>query len=156
MFGEVCDMDRRINENDIYNRPLTCEKCGGIMIFKGVGEYHCENCRHVEYDDYGKVRLYVEKHRGATSSEVSMQTGVSQKAIRQMLKENRLEITQDSAAFLRCEVCGASIRGGRLCPKCEMDYHRRMEDEQRRQSKMQGFGKAMEEEEGAKRFHRNY
>ena len=96
------------------------------MIFKGVGEYHCENCRHVEYDDYGKVRLYVEKHRGATSSEVSMQTGVSQKAIRQMLKENRLEITQDSAAFLRCEVCGASIRGGRLCPKCEMDYHRRM------------------------------
>ena len=119
-------MDRRINENDIYNRPLTCEKCGGIMIFKGVGEYHCENCRHVEYDDYGKVRLYVEKHRGATSSEVSMQTGVSQKAIRQMLKENRLEITQDSAAFLRCEVCGASIRGGRLCPKCEMDYHRRM------------------------------
>ena len=77
MFGEVCDMDRRINENDIYNRPLTCEKCGGIMIFKGVGEYHCENCRHVEYDDYGKVRLYVEKHRGATSSEVSMQTGVS-------------------------------------------------------------------------------
>lgn len=149
-------MDRRINENDIYNRPLTCEKCGGIMIFKGVGEYHCENCRHVEYDDYGKVRLYVEKHRGATSSEVSMQTGVSQKAIRQMLKENRLEITQDSAAFLRCEVCGASIRGGRLCPKCEMDYHRRMEDEQRRQSKMRGFGKAMEEEEGAKRFHRNY
>lgn len=126
------------------------------MIFKGVGEYHCENCRHVEYDDYGKVRLYVEKHRGATSSEVSMQTGVSQKAIRQMLKENRLEITQDSAAFLRCEVCGVSIRGGRLCPKCEMDYHRRMEDEQRRQSKMQGFGKAMEEEEGAKRFHRNY
>ena len=60
------------------------------MIFKGVGEYHCENCRHVEYDDYGKVRLYVEKHRGATSSEVSMQTGVSQKAIRQKLKENNL------------------------------------------------------------------
>ena len=32
-------MERRFNENDIYNRPLICEKCGGIMIFKGVGEY---------------------------------------------------------------------------------------------------------------------
>ena len=149
-------MEKRFNENDIYHRPLTCEKCGGSMIFKGVGEYHCEDCRNVEYDDYGKVRLYVEKHRGATSSEVALQTGVSQKSIRQMLKENKLEITQDSAAFLRCEVCGASIRGGRLCSKCEMDYHRRMEDEQRRESKMQGFGKAMEKEEGAKRFKRDY
>ena len=149
-------MERRFNDVDIYNRPLVCEECGGIMIFKGVGEYQCEKCRHVAYDDYGKVRLYVEKHRGATTAQVSMETGVSQKSIRNMLKENKLEITQDSAAFLRCEVCGASIRGGRLCSKCELDYHRRMEDEQRRQSKMQGFGKAMEEEEGAKRFHRNY
>lgn len=149
-------MERRFNDGDIYNRPLVCEECGGIMIFKGVGEYQCEKCKHVAYDDYGKVRLYVEKHRGATTAQVSMETGVSQKSIRNMLKENKLEITQDSAAFLRCEVCGASIRGGRLCSKCELDYHRRMEDEQRRQSKMQGFGKAMEEEEGAKRFHRNY
>ena len=124
-------MERRFNDGDIYNRPLVCEECGGIMIFKGVGEYQCEKCRHVAYDDYGKVRLYVEKHRGATTAQVSMETGVSQKSIRNMLKENKLEITQDSAAFLRCEVCGASIRGGRLCSKCELDYHRRMEEDRK-------------------------
>ena len=45
-------MERRFNDGDIYNRPLVCEECGGIMIFKGVGEYQCEKCRHVAYDEY--------------------------------------------------------------------------------------------------------
>lgn len=144
----------RIGDADPYHRPVRCEKCGGVMIFKGVGEYHCEDCKNVAYDDYGKVRLYIEKHAGATASEVERQTGVSQKAIRQMLKENRLEIAQDSAAFLRCEICGTNIRGGRLCPKCEQEYHQRIENEQRRQKQLQGFGKAIEQE-GEKRFRRS-
>ncbi len=145
-----------LNTEDMYNRPVHCEKCGGIMVFKGVGEYHCEDCKAVAYDDYGKTRLYIEKHPGSTASDVELNTGVSQKSIRQMLKENRLEIAQDSAAFMRCEVCGANIRSGRFCAKCEKDYHARLEDEERRQKKMQGFGKASEEEAGAKRFRRNF
>ena len=36
---------------DSYNRPRNCQKCGGVMVFKGVGEYHCEECDAVEYDD---------------------------------------------------------------------------------------------------------
>jgi len=142
---------KKIGE-DPYHRPIYCPKCGGVMVFKGVGEYHCEDCGYVDYDDYGKVRLYVERHVGATASEVEEHTGVSQKTIRQMLKEHKLEVTKDSAAFLKCEVCGAPIRGGRLCEKCEREHHLRMEDEQRRQRRMQGFGKALEEEEGMKRF----
>lgn len=148
-------MEIKLNENDMYHRPIVCEKCGGVMIFKGVGEYHCEDCKFVAYDDYGKARLYIEKHHGATAAEVEMHTGVAQKTIRQMLKENRLEITMDSATFLKCEVCGAGIRGGRLCSKCEKDYHLRLEDEQRSQKKVHGFGKATPEEEGAKRFRRS-
>lgn len=147
-------MEKRFGDEELYNRPMACERCGGIMIFKGVGEYQCEDCKAVAYDDYGKVRLFLEEHPGATASEAEMNTGVSQKSIRHMLKENKLEIAQDSAAFLRCEVCGINIRSGRFCAKCERDYHARLEDEQRRQKKIQGFGKATEEEEGAKRFKR--
>ena len=51
---------------DEYNRPKTCEKCDGVMVFMGVGEYQCEDCGAIAYDDYGKVRLYIEGHRGAT------------------------------------------------------------------------------------------
>lgn len=143
---------------DVYNRPTECPQCGGIMVFKGCGEYKCEDCRYIAYDDYGKVRNYVEKHGGATAAEVSQATGVKQKTIRTMLKESRLEIADGSNSFMKCEMCGANIRSGRVCSKCEMDYNRSVEAKARakHEKMMAGFG--MEHsvgEEGAKRFTRD-
>ena len=141
------------------NRPTYCEKCGGVMIFKGVGEYKCEECGSLEYDDYGKVRNYIEKHHGATSAQVSAATGVSQKAIRGMLKEKRLEIAANSNSFLICESCGAKIRYGRFCNKCETVYHRGLEELARasRGVNMTGYSTETHKgEEGAKRFTRNW
>ena len=47
-------MDRlESNLLDYYNIPRICQKCGGVMVFKGVGEYHCELCDFVDYDDAG-------------------------------------------------------------------------------------------------------
>ncbi|MDE7018234.1 MAG: flagellar operon protein YvyF [Lachnospiraceae bacterium] len=143
---------------DIYNRPRKCSECGGIMIFKGCGEYKCEKCRKIAYDDYGKVRNYVEKHRGATASQVSEATGVKQKTIRTMLKESRLEIADGSNSFMKCEMCGVSIRSGRVCSKCEMAYNRSVEENERRRREkmMAGFGmENTQGEEGAKRFIRD-
>lgn len=138
-----------------YNRPYECEKCGGLMIFKGCGEYECENCRNKAYDDYGKARNYIEKNPGATSADITINTGVTQKSIRQMLKESRLEVAQDSKVLLRCEMCGADIRTGVLCPSCEVAYHRKLEDKQRVAHKMTGYGadKGVEQK-GEKRFQR--
>ena len=87
-------MDERLKlEMDPYHRPSFCSKCGGVMVFGGVGEYHCEDCKNIEYDDFGKVRLFIEQNRGATAVQIEESTGVKQKTIRQMLRENRLEIT---------------------------------------------------------------
>ena len=66
-------------ETNQYNAPKKCELCEGHMVFKGIGEYACEDCGVKAYDDYGKVRLYVESHRGANAAEIENQTGVSQK-----------------------------------------------------------------------------
>lgn len=145
-------MEREFLERDSYHRPTLCENCGGVMIFKGVGEYRCEDCSYVEYDDYGKVRLYLEKNSGATITQVEEGTGVKQKIIRQMLKEGRLEVTANSKTFLKCEICGAPIRSGNLCAKCEQEYHRKIEEEQRKKKRMQGYGKAVKGEEGERRF----
>lgn len=126
------------------------------MIFKGVGEYQCEDCKSLDYDDYGKVRLYIEGHKGATAPEIEAAIGVKQRSIRNMLKEGRLEVAADSKAFLHCELCGKAIRSGRMCPECEINYHRRMEERQRqeRNAAIQGFGLAKEESVGEKRFRR--
>ncbi|HKM33304.1 MAG TPA: hypothetical protein VJY54_00985 [Lachnospiraceae bacterium] len=139
---------------DEYHTPRVCEKCGGVMIFKGVGEYHCEDCKAVAFDDYGKVRLYIESHRGSNVSEIEAATGVKQRVIRIMLKEGRLEVTPDSKIFLQCERCGKVIRYGRLCSECEINYHRRMEQEQRLKHSvsLRGFGFGTETATGEKRF----
>lgn len=142
---------------DYYNIPRACKECGGVMIFKGVGEYHCEDCGFVDYDDYGKVRLYIEEHRGATAAEIENAVGVSQRSIRRMLKDSKIEIAEGSKVFMHCEVCGKSIRSGRFCHECEFKVHRNMEAAQRealhKDVKVVGMG--AQGEEGQRRFMRD-
>ncbi len=149
-------LKKEFQETNTYNRPTYCQECGGVMVFKGVGEYQCEKCGFLAYDDYGKARNYLEKHTGATTAQVSEATGVSQRSIREMLKEARLEIAANSNFFLQCEICGANIRMGRYCPKCETAYHRNLEEQARvRNEKMAGFStERRKAEEGSKRFKR--
>ena len=32
-----------------YHIPQVCMNCGGVMVFKGVGEYRCEECGNVDF-----------------------------------------------------------------------------------------------------------
>lgn len=149
-------LKKEFQEINTYNRPTYCTECGGVMVFKGVGEYRCEDCRFLAYDDYGKVRNYIEQHMGVTSAQVSSATGVSQRSIREMLKESRLEIAPNSNFFLQCEICGATIRMGRFCTKCEANYHKNLEETARaKHNKMAGYSAARPRgEDGSKRFKR--
>lgn len=126
------------------------------MIFKGVGEYRCESCDFVDYDDYGKVRMYIEAHKGATAAEIEAAIGVSQRSIRNMLREARIEVAEGSRTFLHCEVCGKEIRSGRFCQECEMKVHRNLEDQQREELRksMKGYGSKRNMDEGQKRYRR--
>ena len=149
---------KEFSEINTYNRPTYCSECGGVMVFKGLGEYQCEKCGFLEYDDYGKARNYVEKHMGANAAEVAKATGVPQKSIRDMLKEGKLEIAKDSVIFLKCEICGAKISSGKYCPKGEMNYlHAVVELARMARHHGDTFGYSTERrkgEDGAKRFTR--
>ncbi|NLG03911.1 MAG: hypothetical protein GX567_08820 [Clostridia bacterium] len=108
-------------------KPTRCSVCNGPLVYKGVGEYHCTECHNVDYDDYGKVRLYIEMHHGANTTEISEGTGVPQSRIRQLLKEERLEVAANSVTFLHCELCGTEIRSGKYCADC-LAKKKKMED----------------------------
>lgn len=150
-------MRKKLLVDDI-KRPMICVECGGILVYKGIGEYVCEECGKAEYDDYGKVRNYLEKHRGANVAEISDATGVSHKSIRDMIKDKRFEIIDNRGGYLRCEICGENISSGRLCSKCEENYHRSVEAEaraQRQQKKnVSGYGENAHGEQGSKRYTR--
>lgn len=139
------------------NHPTYCKHCGGVLVYKGLGEYRCELCNERDYDDYGKVRNFLDEHRGANVAEISSATGVTHKSIRTMIKDNRFEVINNRAGYIRCEICGVSINSGRLCSKCEIQYHRRLEDEARESRKTPGKGSGMgtQGESGSKRFTRD-
>ncbi len=130
----------------------------------GVGEYKCDSCGFLDYDDYGVVRNYLESHKGATTAEISAMTGISQKEINTMLREERFEIAADSRSFLKCKGCGTEIRSGMYCPTCgkiaeaaEAKKRREEEAEERRRNlNMSGTGaKTPQPGSGAKRFTRD-
>lgn len=98
--------------------PKVCPDCSGNMVYKGLGEYVCEKCGYQVFDDYGKVRNYIEQHPGATQAEVAMNTGVSQGKIRQLLIEERIEVAPNSPIFMHCALCNAEIRSGKYCEAC--------------------------------------
>lgn len=139
-----------------YQRPVVCSACQGILVYKGIGEYQCEVCGEFEYDEYGKVRNYLDKHRGANVAQISLETGVDQKAIREMVKENRFEVIDNPGGYIRCEMCGVDIKSGRYCPKCEVAYHRKLEEQAREANKknFSGYGDAIQGEQGSIRFTR--
>jgi len=148
-----------IDENLLLGRdlhkPTSCEKCGGRVEYKGIGEYKCEDCKAVMYDDYGKVRNYLEENRGATQGEVAAATGVSTNTIRQLLRDDRLEVAENSAVFLHCEICGSPIRSGRYCVACEKKKILADSSSSTGQKKLiQGFGKSPHGDTGSMRFTR--
>lgn len=91
---------RRLMDEVIdYNKPYVCSKCGELMVYAGIGEYKCPQCKFVDYDDYGKVRKYLETHKGAKAIDVELDTGVTQKNIRNMIKESKLQVIGSSRTF---------------------------------------------------------
>lgn len=141
-------------DENFYYTPRKCPDCGEMMVYKGLGEFVCEQCNRKEYDDYGKVRNYIDEHKGANASEVEAATGVSQRAIRKLLKEERIAVANDSKAFLKCELCGADILTGRYCAKCAKQVRMMAEKPVRHNTNISGFGMKAGDDDGAIRFKR--
>lgn len=69
--------------------PVRCSQCGGRLIYRGLGEYQCEKCGGPEYDNYGKVRAYLEKHPGASVPAICQATGLTRAEISRLISEDR-------------------------------------------------------------------
>lgn len=152
MFGNGLNSIEHLS----LNEPTKCDKCGGVDIkYNGIGEYQCVDCGNLMYDDYGKVRNYIEENPGATASEVSNAVGVSKEKIRRLLREDKIQIAPGSPTFLHCESCGVDIRSGRYCVKCAQEVNKAKANAQalaRTTRVTGGFGKHANAQDGAKRF----
>lgn len=96
-----------------------CRRCGRIFNYL-AGSPVCPACREKLDEKFQEVKEYIREHRGAGIGEVAEACDVDPSQIRQWLREERLEVTEDSAVFLNCEVCGAPIRSGKYCDSCKL------------------------------------
>lgn len=94
-----------------------CRSCGRIFNYV-TGTIICPGCRDQLEAKFQEVKEYVSTHRGAGIAEVAEACDVEAAQIRQWLRDERLEVTEDSAIFLTCEGCGNPIRSGRYCDDC--------------------------------------
>ena len=97
-----------------------CRNCGRIFNYIS-GSILCQVCREKMEEKFQEVKEYIRAHPGVGIPEVSEACDIEASQIRQWLREERLEVTEDSAIFLSCEGCNAPIRCGRFCDKCKMD-----------------------------------
>ncbi len=95
-----------------------CRRCGRIFNY-AVGAPLCQVCKEEMEIKFQEVKEYIRQHPGVGIPEVSEACDVEASQIQAWLREERLEVTEDSSIFLNCESCGAAIRSGKYCDKCK-------------------------------------
>lgn len=104
-----------------------CRVCGRIFNYVS-GPSTCQVCRESLEAKFQEVKEYIRAHKGVGISEVAEACDVEAAQIRQWLKDERLEVTEDSAMYLTCESCGAPIRCGRFCENCKNNMTQNFKD----------------------------
>lgn len=104
-----------------------CKLCGRIFNYMS-GPPTCPSCRESMEAKFQEVKDYIREHRGAGIMEVAEACEVEPAQIRQWLRDDRLEVTEDSAVFLNCDSCGAPIRSGKFCEKCKNSMSKGFDD----------------------------
>lgn len=100
-----------------------CRNCGRLFNYIS-GIVICPACKESLEAKFQEVKEYIREHKGAGIQEVAEACDVETAHIRQWLREERLEVTENSALFLNCESCGTPIRSGRYCDKCKTELTR--------------------------------
>ena len=96
-----------------------CRNCGRLFNYIGGGFNICPACREEAEKKFQTVKEYIRENPKATIQEISDDNEVTTNQIRQWIREERLQFTDDSPIGIECENCGATIRTGRFCDNCK-------------------------------------
>lgn len=95
-----------------------CRNCGRLFNYLG-GPNICPSCRDEIEKKFQDVKEYIRDNPRASIQEISDENGVTPNQIRQWIREERLQFTDDSPVGIECEICGAIIKTGKYCDACK-------------------------------------
>ena len=85
-----------------------CKKCGRIFNYV-LGPVICPRCKEGMEAKFQEVKSYIREHQGADIKEVSEECEVETNQIRQWIREERLQFSDDSPIRIPCESCGTIL-----------------------------------------------
>ncbi len=97
-----------------------CRRCRRLFNYV-VGPYICPQCREEIEKEFAVVKKYIEENPNKNINEVAEACDVDPQQLRQWIREERLQFSDDSAIGLECERCGVTIKSGKYCDKCKQE-----------------------------------
>lgn len=86
---KIIKADTRSNALRVNKIPLQCEYCGGGLQQSLIGVYQCQRCGREYYDDFKKIRDFLENNGPATAMDISRYTGVSMATIKAYFSKDK-------------------------------------------------------------------
>ena len=97
-----------------------CKNCKRLFNYLS-GPKICPECQRELEDKFQEVKEYLSSHQNAGIDEVSKETEVSVKQIKEWIREERLVLSSGLGGEIVCEQCGAPIATGRFCVQCKAE-----------------------------------
>src|SRR5574344_1039234 len=97
-----------------------CKECGRLFNYIG-GQRLCPACKSKLEDKFVEVKKYIDENKSAQIQDIAENNDVTVQQIKQWIREERLVFTDESVVGIECENCGATIKTGRYCEKCNKD-----------------------------------
>lgn len=119
LLSEAGHKKKKTNALRINRIPVECEYCGGEVSEESIGVYRCMSCGRENYDDFHKIRNYLDRVGPRPAMVIARSTGVPVRTIEYFFREEYLEIPKNVNIRVACEKCGAPIRTGVLCENCK-------------------------------------
>lgn len=123
----------------VGRKPVKCPTCGGRLCYIGGGKYRCPLCGRDSYDDFGKIRKFLQDNGPSPPIIIAQATGVASEVVEAFQKKNfvtsndvKLLSTEKETKIkkpkvfreekpsyhLKCIRCGDGITSGRYCTTC--------------------------------------
>lgn len=100
-----------------------CRRCSKIFNYV-AGAMICPSCKEEMEQQFQVVKDYIRDNKNAGIAEICDACDVTEKQIKQWIREERLLFGDDSPVGIDCEGCGTMIKSGRYCDKCKNELAR--------------------------------
>ena len=113
---EHSNKNNNSQKSNISSNTKNCRICG--RVFSHPRNTLCPECMIRDEEDFQKVREFLKEFPGSKIDKVEEYTQVSRRKILKYLKEQRIELAENSPDLLKCAKCGSPIRTGMYCADC--------------------------------------